>query len=54
LEAEIFPQLATAGRLEGRVFDGYFLDIGIPDDFARAQADFAPDGRAAHWKSKTE
>ncbi len=54
LEADIFPGLAAEGRLEGRVFEGYFLDIGIPDDFARAQADFAPGGRALNWNSKTE
>lgn len=41
LEADIFPRLARAGRLEGRVLDGYFLDIGVPEDFARAQDDFA-------------
>jgi D-glycero-D-manno-heptose 1,7-bisphosphate phosphatase len=54
LEADIFPKLATAGRLEGRVFDGYFLDIGIPADFARAQADFAPGGQAVNGKSTKE
>jgi D-glycero-D-manno-heptose 1,7-bisphosphate phosphatase len=54
LEADIFPKLAAAGRLEGRVFDGYFLDIGIPEDFARAQADFAPGGQAANGKSTKE
>ncbi|MFY7778387.1 MAG: nucleotidyltransferase family protein [Elstera sp.] len=54
LEADIFPKLAAAGRLEGRVFDGYFLDIGIPADFARAQADFAPGGLAANGKSTKE
>lgn len=46
LEADVFPRLAAAGRLEGRVFDGYFLDIGIPEDFARAQVDFASGGQA--------
>ncbi len=54
LEVDIFPRLAAAGRLEGRVFDEYFLDIGIPADFTRAQADFAAGGQAVNWKSKKE
>ena len=33
------PQVAT-GCLAGYVNDGYFLDIGIPEDYQRAQADF--------------
>lgn len=39
LEHDVFPHLATAGRLNGRVFDGYFIDIGTPDDFDRAQSE---------------
>ena len=30
------PRLAAAGALRGTVADGYFRDIGVPDDFARA------------------
>jgi D-glycero-D-manno-heptose 1,7-bisphosphate phosphatase len=37
LERETFPRMATAGRLRGFVFDRYFVDIGIPEDLARAQ-----------------
>lgn len=37
IEQEVFPPLAAAGRLAGRVYDRYFLDIGVPVDFARAQ-----------------
>ena len=37
LEADILPRLAAAGALRGTVRDGYFRDIGIPEDFARAQ-----------------
>lgn len=37
LEADTFPKLAAAGLLGGQIFDGYFIDIGVPDDFARAQ-----------------
>lgn len=39
LEADILPRLARHGALRGTVGDGYFRDIGIPADFARAQQD---------------
>jgi len=37
LEANVLPQLAGAGRLAGRAYDGVFIDIGVPDDLERAQ-----------------
>src|SRR5216684_565835 len=37
LEAELFPELAAAGHLRAVVFDRYFVDIGIPEDLARAR-----------------
>lgn len=37
LEADLFPHLATAGRLLGRVYDRYFVDIGVPEDLARGR-----------------
>ena len=37
LERELFPILATEGTLSGRVYDGYFIDIGIPEELARAR-----------------
>ena len=38
LETEIFPSLARQGRLEAHVFEpAFFIDIGVPADFARAQ-----------------
>jgi D-glycero-D-manno-heptose 1,7-bisphosphate phosphatase len=37
LEEDAFPILARNGRLVGVPFDGYFIDIGIPDSFALAQ-----------------
>lgn len=37
LEADVFPRLAAVGALRGAVYDGAFLDIGIPDDYAAAQ-----------------
>ena len=36
LEREVMPRLARRGALRGTVADGYFRDIGVPDDFARA------------------
>jgi histidinol-phosphate phosphatase family protein len=36
LERDVFPALAANGLLSGRPYDGYFLDIGLPDTFARA------------------
>ncbi len=36
LEHDIMPRLAERGVLRGTVADGYFRDIGIPEDFARA------------------
>ena len=40
LEREVFP--ALAGRLHGRPYDGYFIDIGVPDDLARIRDDPSP------------
>jgi D,D-heptose 1,7-bisphosphate phosphatase len=37
LEAETFPELASAGHLRGVAFDRYFIDIGVPKDLARAR-----------------
>jgi D,D-heptose 1,7-bisphosphate phosphatase len=39
LESDILPALAQAGRLRGTLGQGYFRDIGVPDDFARAQTE---------------
>jgi D,D-heptose 1,7-bisphosphate phosphatase len=39
LEADVMPRLAAAGALRGTVADGYFRDIGVPEDFARAQTE---------------
>ncbi|MDZ7782404.1 MAG: HAD-IIIA family hydrolase [Halioglobus sp.] len=41
LEQEVFPWLAAAGRLVGRVYRGYFTDIGIPEDLLRARESLA-------------
>jgi D,D-heptose 1,7-bisphosphate phosphatase len=42
LEKDVLPGLAARGLLEGRILHGPFIDIGIPDDFARAQS-FVPE-----------
>jgi D,D-heptose 1,7-bisphosphate phosphatase len=39
LEQDIFPSLAAKGVMGGTVYRGYFIDIGIPEDFARADVE---------------
>lgn len=39
LEGEVFPRLVQAGTLRGTVQAGFFIDIGIPEDYQRAQED---------------
>ena len=39
LEQDIFPALAANGAMSGTSYRGYFIDIGIPEDFARADAE---------------
>lgn len=36
LEQDVFPALAAAGAMTATPYRGYFIDIGIPEDFARA------------------
>jgi D,D-heptose 1,7-bisphosphate phosphatase len=36
LESDILPRLAARGALRGVVAEGYFCDIGTPDDYRRA------------------
>jgi D-glycero-alpha-D-manno-heptose 1-phosphate guanylyltransferase len=40
LETEILEPLSRAGKLGGLVFDGYFIDIGIPEDYHKANAEY--------------
>jgi dTDP-glucose pyrophosphorylase/histidinol phosphatase-like enzyme len=35
LEQDIFPTLVERGQIRGREFDGYFLDIGLPETLER-------------------
>jgi D,D-heptose 1,7-bisphosphate phosphatase len=37
LEQHVFPRLVESGQLRATVYDGFFIDIGIPVDFERAQ-----------------
>jgi D-glycero-D-manno-heptose 1,7-bisphosphate phosphatase len=37
IERDVYPELARKGLLAGRRYDRPFIDIGVPDDFARAQ-----------------
>lgn len=37
LEKEVFPKLAAERRTYGFITDGPFVDIGVPEDFRRAQ-----------------
>jgi len=37
LEADVLPRLAERGLLCGTIGEGYFRDIGTPEDYARAQ-----------------
>ncbi len=39
-EKDWLQNLAGSGDIFGRVFDDYFIDIGIPEDYKRAQAEF--------------
>ncbi|MGE0626195.1 MAG: HAD-IIIA family hydrolase [Hyphomicrobiaceae bacterium] len=47
LEQSVFPRLAAAGQLGARLYDGYFIDIGVPTDLERAGADFGSRRRPA-------
>jgi dTDP-glucose pyrophosphorylase/histidinol phosphatase-like enzyme len=35
LEQDVFPALVERGQIRGREFDGYFLDIGLPETLER-------------------
>ncbi|WP_026442576.1 HAD-IIIA family hydrolase [Pseudacidobacterium ailaaui] len=37
LERDVLPKLAKDNRLSGRIARGYFIDIGIPEDYERSQ-----------------
>jgi len=39
LESDVLPYLAAEDALRGLVCDGFFLDIGVPEDYVRAQTE---------------
>ncbi|MBI2124598.1 NTP transferase domain-containing protein [Candidatus Pacearchaeota archaeon] len=39
LEREVFPKLVSDGRLYGYAYDGYFVDIGTPEGYAKFKGD---------------
>lgn len=39
LERDVMPKLAASGALRGATGEGYFRDIGIPEDLARARTE---------------
>ncbi|WP_300598998.1 HAD-IIIA family hydrolase [Niabella sp.] len=39
-EKDFLEQFVNEGKFSGAVADGYFIDIGIPEDYNRAQNDF--------------
>ena len=41
LEVDVFPKLVAEGLVEGQMFDGYFLDIGLPETLAQAKSETA-------------
>lgn len=45
LEQQVFPRLATEGRLVGRRYHGFFIDIGVPEDLQRARTQLSAELR---------
>lgn len=41
MEKDFFEKVVDGGHIAGYVSAGYFIDIGIPEDYAKAQDDFA-------------
>ncbi|MDE2582416.1 MAG: HAD-IIIA family hydrolase [Rhodospirillales bacterium] len=39
MERDVLPRLAAEGLLAGTVAEGWFIDIGIPEDLVRARAE---------------
>jgi D-glycero-D-manno-heptose 1,7-bisphosphate phosphatase len=38
IEIDLLPKLVGEGRLWASCYDGFFIDIGVPDSFAKAQS----------------
>lgn len=39
LETDVMPGLVASGKVSGAQFEGYFLDIGLPESYAQAQSE---------------
>ncbi|MGD9501149.1 MAG: HAD-IIIA family hydrolase [Methyloceanibacter sp.] len=39
LEMDVLPELARRGTIAGQVFDGFFIDIGVPSAYEAAQSE---------------
>jgi len=39
-EKDVLEKYVNDKKINGKVFDNYFIDIGIPEDYAKAQEDF--------------
>ncbi|MBS7658421.1 MAG: nucleotidyltransferase family protein [Candidatus Bathyarchaeia archaeon] len=39
LEKDVFPKLAEEGKLYGFIYDGYWRDVGVPEDYIEALKD---------------
>lgn len=39
IESDVLPALVAKGRLRAKAYDGYFIDIGIPETYAAAQTE---------------
>lgn len=42
IEQDIFPKLVAENRIEGQEFNGYFIDMGLPDTYAQAKHEVPP------------
>ena len=51
LESDVFPILVAQGLLQGQKLDGPFIDIGVPEDYERAQS-VVPEWTAALTKAR--
>jgi D,D-heptose 1,7-bisphosphate phosphatase len=47
LEDDVMPALAASGKLAAMASENYFIDIGVPDSFARAQVEVPQQRRRA-------
>jgi D-glycero-alpha-D-manno-heptose 1-phosphate guanylyltransferase len=41
-EKDFLEKKYTGGKIMGMISDAYFIDIGIPEDYNRAQQEFLP------------